>query len=171
MGSGGPALTDVFARWLLKLRPDQVEAVNAALQDTHRESVALEEQNAVRRTDEAGHVVTTIKPFPGPLAKLEDRLWDQLDKILDPQQQSVARLNLRLHPQLVQPPIALSEIVAPGFFGWGNDGAQIEIWRVGSWFHWRVSTRGYADSEHREAQLPEEYRRFWTDATPLPEKD
>jgi hypothetical protein len=91
-----------------------------ALQEVHRDYLALEEQNTARHTDAAGHVITTIKPFPGPLAKLEDHLWSGLDAILDSEQQSVARLNLRLHAKPVQPPIALSEIVAPGFFGWGE---------------------------------------------------
>lgn len=160
MGSGGPVLTDAFAQWVLKLRPDQVESFNAALQDAHRDYLALEEQNTARETDAAGHFITTIKPFPGPLSQLENRLWSQLDAILDSEQQSIARLNLLLHAKPVQPPIALSEIVAPAFFGWGEHPVRIELWRVGKWYHWKVDVRGYGDSS-RAPQLPEPYRRFW----------
>lgn len=164
MAPNGPELTDGFAQAVLKLRPEKVEAVNVALQEAHRKYLTLEQEHSARDINDAGRVVTTIRPFPGPLSKLEDHLWSQLDAILDSSQQSIARLNLHLHPRPVQPPMALNEIVAPGFFGWGKEGAKIEIWRVGTWFHWQVSTRGYADAEQRQAQLPDELHRFWKDA-------
>lgn len=170
MGSGGPVLTDVFAHVVLKLQPPQIEEVNEILQASYREFLAIEQQNIAQHTDDAGHTVVTIKPFPASIAKLEDGLWSQLDKTLDSRQQSVARLNVLLDPLPVQAPMSLSEIVAPGFFGWGKEGARIEIWRVGTWYHWRVQTRGYEDSS-RAPQLPEEYRRFWKDASPQAEPE
>jgi serine/threonine protein kinase/ankyrin repeat protein len=164
MGPDGPVLTAAFTQRVLRLHPDRVASVNAALQDVQREYLALEEKNTERQTDAAGHVITTIKPFPGLLAKLEDRLWSRLDLILDSEQQAVARLNLRLHAKPVQPPIALSEIVAPGFFGWGEHPVRVELWQVGAWYHWKVDVRGYGDSS-RAPQLPEPYRRFWKEPT------
>ena len=99
----------------------------------------------------------TITPFPGPIARLEDRTRSQLDALLNPQQQTVARFNLRLDRPKFEPPLPFSEL---RFFGWGKDGARIEIWRVGAWSHWKVQTRGREDSS-RAPQLPEAYRRFW----------
>jgi hypothetical protein len=163
MGPRGPELADAFAKGALKLRPDQIKSLNAALQEVHREHLALEELNTERHTDAAGHLIITIKPFPAPLAKLEDRLWSKLDAILDAEAQKIARLNLHLHGKPVYPPASLSKLVEPGFFGW-DDGAQIEIWRVGAWFHWRVSTRGYEESSSAP-QLPEPYRRYWKEPT------
>jgi hypothetical protein len=165
MGPDGPTFTDVFARWSLKLQPEQIGSANAALQEVHREYLSLEEQYTERHTDANGHVITTIKPFPDPLAKLEDRLWSKLDAILDAEAQNIARLNLRLHggPPVV-PPATMDKLVAPGFFGWGNGGARVEIWRVGTWFHWRVTAHQHTDTS-QAPQLPEPYRRFWKEPT------
>src|SRR5439155_8258234 len=93
-------------------------------------------------TDEAGHVVITIKAFPTEIAKQEDHLWSQLDAVLSQEQQSVARLNLKLDPPDLRVGMTVSDLVAPGFFGWAKEGARIEIWRVGTWSHWKVQTRG-----------------------------
>lgn len=168
MGPTGPQLTESFARQVLQLRPEQVADVNRVLQVIHKEYTDVEAQNTEQHFDERRHLLTTVKPFPPQLAKLEDRLWSQLDAILhSQQQQSIARLNLRLHPKPIQAPIAMSEIVAPKLFGWGNDGAQIEIWKVGTWFHWSISSRGYTDTRSA-TELPLEYRRFWKEP-PVPE--
>jgi hypothetical protein len=160
MGTNGPKLTDAFARLSLKLSASQTESVNKVLQASYAEFPAIESQHTEQSTNDAGHIVVQIKPFPGPVAKLEDRLWSKLDEILDPEQQSIARRNLSLDPPEERPPIAVSDLVRPGFFGWGKNGAAIEIWRVGSWYHWKVATRGF-DHSSSGPQLPEEYRRFW----------
>jgi tRNA A-37 threonylcarbamoyl transferase component Bud32 len=162
LGPAGPALTDEFARPVLNLQPRQIERVNKIFQAIYAESLVLEARNTQQLPDDTGHVVVTIKPYHGPIAQLEDRLWSQLDEILDPQQQSMARLNLDLGPRQLryQEPIPLADLVAPGFFGWGKDGARIELWRVGSWYHWKVQARGYEYSTSAP-QLPVEYRRFW----------
>ena len=61
-----------------------------------------------------------------------------------------------------------ADLVRPGFFGWGNDGARIELWRVGSWYHWSIQTRGNSFSSSAP-ELPVEYRRFWKGSlSPLP---
>lgn len=181
-GIDGPRLSEQFAQSVLKLNPDQDSTVNAALRDAYREYLSVESQNLEQHTDDAGHLVTTINPFVNPLARIEDRLWTRIDAVLSTEQQSVARLNMPLHPKPIQAPMAVSEIVAPGFFGWGKDGARIEIWKVGTWFHWRINTRGYADSSESAAGLPPQLQRFWKDSAtkaeavaaphrPLPEKN
>ena len=170
LGPTGPTLSEAFARSVLNLQPPQIERINKILQTIYAEFLALEARNTERRTDSAGHVVVTIKPLTGPIATFEDRLWSELDAIFDVQQQRVARLNLELDPPALDKmrahaTIALSELVGPGFFGWGKDGARIELWRVGSWYHWKVKARGCEHSESAP-QLPAEYRRFWDDAPP-----
>ena len=75
---------------------------------------------------------------------------------------SAARLNLRC-TQTGAGAVHL-EIVAPGFFGWGEHPVRVEIWRVGAWYHWKVDVRGYGDSS-QAPQLPEPYRRFWKEPT------
>ena len=168
MGPKGPVLTKDAVTWL-NLKPVQVEEANKILAASYQEFLTLEAQNTERKTDDAGHVTITIKAFPTGLAKLEDQLWSQLDKILNTQQQSWARLNLKLDPLELRPGMTLADSVRPGFFGWGRDGASIELWRVGSWSHWKVQTRGNVDAS-RAPQLPEEYRRFWTPPAAAPEK-
>jgi hypothetical protein len=163
IGPDGPVLTDVFGRVVLNLQPAQIAEVNRILQAAYREYPSLELQNSEQHTSDAGRVVVRIKPIPEAIAKLEDNLWSQLDAILDPQQQSTARLNLKLDPPDAAPGVSLSDLVRPGFFGWGKNGATIEIWRVGAWYHWETQTRGYQDSS-RAPQLPEGYRRFWKEA-------
>jgi predicted Ser/Thr protein kinase len=157
----GPKLSDVFASWVLKLQPRQIELVNKVLATSYEESVALEARNTERQTDDAGHVIVTIKPYAESLAKLEHRTWSQLDEILDPQQQSIARLNLKFDPPEArhETGVALPDLVGPGFFGWGKHGAHLEFWRMGSWYHWKVKARGYEDSSSAP-ELPIEYRRF-----------
>ena len=166
LGPNGPKLSEQFAQFLLpNSQPRKVGQVNEVLQTIYKEAVALEARNTDRHIDDSGHVVVSIKPYPRPIAKLEDRLWSELDQILDVQQQSLARLNLKLDaPKLTShKPIPLEDLVGPDFFGWGKDGARIELWRVGTWYHWRVRARGseYATSA---PELPLPYRRFWKDS-------
>jgi hypothetical protein len=162
LGQDGPALTDIFSRIVLKLRPEETQRVNEVLRATYREYLTLERQNLEQHADDAGRTVVTIKPFPDAIARLEDRLWSQLDGVLDPRQQETARFNLRLDAMPVRAPMSLDEIVSPGFFGWGKEGARLEFWRLGTWHHWKVQTRGY-EYESRGPELPTDYARFLPD--------
>jgi hypothetical protein len=147
---------------VLGLSPQRAEQVNTVLKAIYKESLELEARNTSRETDDAGHVIINIKPYPQQLAKVEDRLWLQLDGILNTEQQSIARLNLNLDPR-TEAPVTLHELVAPGFFGYGKSGARIEMWRVGTWYHWKVQARGNTDSSSAP-QLPIAYRRFWRES-------
>jgi predicted Ser/Thr protein kinase len=160
MGPGGPALTDSFATYVLKVDSTTRNEVDRVLQSIHRESLKLEQSHWERRTDQAGHIVTTIREDPTAVAALEDQLWSQLDAILSPEQQKTARLNLQLHPLPVHSGMELSEIITPGLFGWSEQGATVEVWRVGTWFHWNISTRYFKHTDSAP-QLPMELRRFW----------
>jgi hypothetical protein len=173
MGKDGPTLTDPFAQFGLRLKPWQIKEANKALQTIYQEYLAVEAQHTTRHTNDRGHLVVEIKPFPGPIENLEDRLWTKIDAIFDVDQQSIARLNLRLDPPdperfigstpFLHPRDAgmpASDLGRPGFFGWGKRGVRIELWRVGSWYHWKFETPSVKTSS-RAAQLPEVYRRFW----------
>jgi hypothetical protein len=157
-GPDGPTLTDVFAR--SSLRPDQVGPVNKALQESFRDYLNIEKRNMNQTTDEQGHLTTVIHPLSNELGSLEGRLWSRLDPILDRQQQNIFRLNLELYPQQSVVGATLSDLVRPGLFGWGKQGARVEIWREGTWFRWNVSSENHADSS-RAPELPEPFRRFW----------
>jgi hypothetical protein len=167
MGAAGPVLTEPFARGILRLQPAEIEKANAGIQKVYQEFLAVEQQHIEQHTDEAGHVVVTISPFPAQVEKLENRLWSELDPLLDPDRQSIARLNLKLDQREIYPGVTMSDIVAPGMFGWGKGSARIEIWRIGAWFHWNVHSRGYTDSS-RGPQLPAAYRRFWNEPVEAP---
>jgi hypothetical protein len=157
-GPDGPELTDGGLR--SSLRPDQVAPVNKALQESYRDYLAIEKRNTDQSTDEQGHVITVIRPLSKDLGTLEGRLWSRLDPILDREQQNLFRLNLERYPPQSVVGATLPDLVRPGFFGWGQQGARIEIWREGTWFRWNVSSANYADSSNAP-ELPEPYRRFW----------
>jgi hypothetical protein len=135
--------------------------VNKALQETFRDYLNIEKRNMDQTTNEEGHLITVIRPLSKELRSLEGRLWSRLDPILDREQQNIFRLNLELYT-LTQPVVGVthSDLVRPGLFGWGQQGARIEIWREGAWFRWIVSSGNYADSS-RAPELPEPYSRFW----------
>ncbi len=122
-GTDGPKLGDSHARTLLK--PSQVEPVNKAIQESFREYLALESQHRQQTTDEQGHMITSIQPLSKTdLETVENHLWSKLDPILDKEQQNIFRLNLELYPPPVAGGMFLRDIVRPGLFGWGEQGAR-----------------------------------------------
>jgi hypothetical protein len=157
-GPDGPKLTVAGLRSFL--RPDQVAPVNKALQESYRDYLAIEKRYTDQSTNEQGHLITVIRPLSKELSSLEGRLWSRLDPILDGQQQNLFRLNLELYPQQAVMGATLRDLVRPGLFGWGQQGARIEIWREGTWFRWNVSSANNADSSNAP-ELPEPYCRFW----------
>ncbi len=160
----GPALSDGFARISLELQPSQVQKFNEILQATYKEYQVLLEQHTQQDTDEDGHLITTITPFPKDITKLDERMWSELDPILNEKQQGLARLNLPLHPKRA---VGTRSLHDRGIFGWGDHNFRIEIWRVGQWYHWIVRDESISPSpfpEQRQSELPEEFRRFWEKA-------
>jgi serine/threonine protein kinase len=168
-GPDGPVASDNWARFALNMRAEQAEEMNKILQERYREYLVLEGQHSEHSTDHLGHQLTIIKPFAKPLVKLEDQLWSQLDQIIPPDKQALARQNLRIHaPEKWLVGMSQIDVIKPGVFGWGKIGARIEIWRVGTWYHWKVRTetsREFEDSGS-DPQLPWEYRRFWKEPNP-----
>ena len=162
MAEDGPEIREDFAHHRLKLLHGQIHQFNTALKECYREYLELEKPHLVQQTDEAGHLVTTISALSeSQRAKLEDKLWSRLDSMLDVEAQKTARNNLDVFPSDRNMPNQLSsDRVRPGIFGWGDGEARIEIWRVGTWFHWKIKANGYA-YESKGPELPLEYRRLW----------
>jgi hypothetical protein len=173
----GPMLTDGFAH-ILELDSAQTDEFNRILQGTYSEYLKIEQQYLAQQKVDDRHVIVTIKPHPEAVAKLEDRLWTALDVVLDSTQQGIARRNLQLKPPPVGPGRSLEDLVKPGFLGWGKEGATIEIWQVGTWYRWKVRTRGLEfDTEESNLggpELPWWLRRYWKephDQTTSPRSD
>ena len=170
----GPAITDQFAR-NRNLQPSQhqQQQVNKILQDIYREYLVLLEQHTQRTVNADGHHVTTVTPFPKELTKLEEKLWGRLDPLLNREQQNLFRLNLPLHP-VRRSSYSGGSIHDRGIFGFGDKRFQIEIWRVGEWFYWRVqddAVRGLgwhpskSGGPLKTPELPEAFRRWWKEPT------
>jgi serine/threonine protein kinase len=174
IGPNGPQLNPAAVDWI---HPNQVEAVNKALQDSYREYLALEKRHSEQSIDSQGHVVTIIHPFATDLEPLESHFWSRLDAVLDRDQQKVARWKLISPESNWESPapgvdISLRDRVRPGLLGWGKNGARFEIWREGTWFRWKVQSGTarpgpYHISYYNDTapELPEEYRRFWKEPT------
>jgi hypothetical protein len=114
--------------------------VNGAIDRHWREYLEIEKKLKTARYDELGHYQVHVAPMPGDqLSKLEHQFWSDLDQHLNSTQQQQARNYIKTtsHSEvnsLVQRP------ATSGVFGWGRAGVDIEIWRVGRWYHYRVET-------------------------------
>jgi serine/threonine protein kinase len=163
-GPGGPQLNTAAARWI---EPNQLQAVNKALQESFREYLVLEKQNSDESTDKQGHVITVVHPLTTQLGPLENHFWSRLDAVLNRGQQNFARLNLGLYPRdrtgevlsVGGAPAPVRDLVRPGLLGWGKNGARFEIWREGTWYRWKIHS--VWDYDDTALKLPDEYRRFW----------
>jgi serine/threonine protein kinase len=168
LGADGPKLDPAaVAHWI---RPDQIEAVNKALQESYREYLALEKQHSEQSIDKQGHVMTVIQPVTTELAPLVNHFWSRLDAILDRDQQERARSNLTLYAAagaMSGVRIPLRDLVRPGLLGWGWIGARFEIWREGAWFRWKIHSAIW-DYQDSAPELPDEYRRFWKEPSVTP---
>jgi serine/threonine protein kinase len=168
MTSDGPVLTDGFVRVGLELDATQIDEVKRVLQAVYADYLKIEQRHLEQQTADDGHLIITIKPHPEAVTKLEDRLWTALDAVLDPTQQRIARLNLQLDPPPVGTGRSVEDLVEPGFFGWGKEGATIEIWQVGTWYRWKVRSSGleYNTDENNLGgrELPGWLRRYWKES-------
>jgi tRNA A-37 threonylcarbamoyl transferase component Bud32 len=155
----------------LGLSEDQGREVLKALQLAYQEYLRLETQHSKRDLDDGGHLHVHVSDFAKDLAALENRTWTQLDKALTPDQRGRARTSLIrcLHPLLglSAEPRMIGELL-PTKSEW-----DVEIWRVGTWYHWRVQrpTTGNQDlnldiASGSGPELPFPWQRFWRDGKP-----
>jgi len=157
----GPKLTNRCARDL-NLNLTQRDAVNVVLQGIHQKFLKVESTNTKRRVNELGHQVISIEGMQKEVVDLENELWTGLDEILTVNQQRSARDSLHYDPARYYS--EQSDKLRRGLFGWRNAKTQIELWKVGSWYHWNLivtwSGNGVGDSD-RGPELPKELRKFW----------
>ncbi len=126
----GPTLSSLLGMAGKRLSAQQWTKINEVLREAHAAYVELEQEHLEREKNANGHWVTTIRfDDPNALDDLENHVWTQLDAIVDVDWQKLLRDNLRFQ--------------SPGDIGvLGFEGQQgsIEIWKVGSWFHWQLTT-------------------------------
>jgi hypothetical protein len=151
---------------LLVLTSEQQDQMNDVLRTVFSHYLELEAQHQRQSEDPAGRQTTTIEGLPEiELAKLENELWTGLDRIIPPDQQQIARRNLQIYPLDLRPGRSLSDINRPGFFGWGQKKAEVQIRKIGDWYEWSARIVGTGDSEYAYdgggRELPEDLARFW----------
>src|SRR5205085_8348706 len=61
------------------LDEDQIAAVNKALVEAHTDYLKIEREHTRRTTNDLGHQVVTVSPFPKELTRLEDSFWTKVD--------------------------------------------------------------------------------------------
>lgn len=167
----GPILT-TNGENVFKLSPDQIAEVNVILQGVYQDYLEVEKQHTSEGLGELNHVVTIVEPFTNAeIAKLEDKLWSQLDALVNVEQQKIMRLDLGVHVGEVMLRIS-DRKWKPGILGWGRHGCEIELWKVGTWYHWKariMTDRSHVTTAQDSApELPDELQRFWRE--PLPEE-
>jgi len=174
LSDGELTLTD-YGTEVFDLRTGQVPLVNQVLNTVHHDYLAIEQQHTTRVTNDLGHQVITIEKFTEQeLADLEAALWSDLDQILDVEQQRIMRNNLQVHvgDGSSRPS---SDRWKAGVLGWGRYGARIELWQVGTWFHWQsriqIDERITSMPQGKAPELPSEFSRFWMEETETERSD
>ena len=174
MSDEGPGMNE-YGVQRYRLSAEQIPSVNKVLQSAYRSYLELEQQHATRETNELGHQVITIAKFSAQeLADLEATLWTELDAILNIEQQKLMRYNFQVH---VGDGYSQASGAAwkPKILGWGRNGARIELWKVGTWFHWdahiQIDQRSVMSPQGKAPELPTEFSRFWQEEAAAKESD
>ncbi|MBP85469.1 MAG: hypothetical protein CMJ64_01940 [Planctomycetaceae bacterium] len=150
---------------VFKLSPGQIIKVNEILQRVYKDYLEVEKLRTTEGLGGLNHIVTIVEPFTeAEIAELEEKLWSQLDNVIDVEQQKIMRLNLGVH--VGEGMLGLSDNKwKPGILGWGRHGCQIELWKVGTWYHWktRIKTKhsSMTTAEDSAPELPAAFKRFW----------
>lgn len=173
--STGQPLVGEHLRASLGLVGPQNQIVNSSAHETFTQYLELERAHRRDSTDELGHRVIEIEPLPKiELERLENQFWTTVDATLNPNQSERARALLPMYPRSVRRTDAGRRPPAGhGLLGWGDRGVRIEMWRIGSWFHWTIRTPwkmriadpnvSNSESSMSATDLPPELRRFWVD--------
>jgi predicted Ser/Thr protein kinase len=164
MSDEGPVFNE-YGVQRYRLNTEQVPRVNKVLQSAYRSYLDIEQQHTTRETNELGHQVITIAKFSAQeLADLEATLWTELDAILNVEQQKLMRYNLQVHVGDGYSR-ATGNTWKPKILGWGRGGARLELWKVGTWFHWeariQIDERTTMFPQGKSPELPTEFARFW----------
>lgn len=167
----GPVLTR-NGEQAFRLSSHEITRVNDILLRVYEDYLEIEKQHTTQTVSELNHLVTAIEPFTDvEMAQLEDKLWSQIDELLNVEQQKLMRYNLGVHVG-EGASARSSDKWKPGILGWGRYGCQIELWKVGTWYHWKARVK--YDVSHSilpqgsEPELPIEFKRFWKEADAAP---
>lgn len=144
----GPVVGEPMIK-TLGLQPNQVQAINEALQAAYREYLALEAQHVEKKRDPDGTLRVAISPFEAEGKAFAERLWGRLDSLLDERQREVSRMHLR--PQ-----------VHDLFLELGASKVTIEISREAGGYSYREKT-GWSNISGSSSEIPPKLRRFWSE--------
>jgi serine/threonine protein kinase len=153
----------------LSLFSGQLNKIKQILRGADREYLDMEQRHTSRTVSREpgsqGHLLVTISPFVEEATQLESRVWAKLNSILIYNDQQA-----KAEQQLPQ---------RGSLFAFGREEVKVEIWREGSWYHWKVTPDapppfppGQAGpsqvvmEEGNGTQLPRRYERFWQGGPP-----
>jgi predicted Ser/Thr protein kinase/ribosomal protein L7/L12 len=156
-GQAGPAVTERCAQ-TLDLKPSELLAVNNILQNAHRQYLELEATHTTtQRTD--NRLEVTITPFRKQALLFLERLWNDLDAVLDARKQAITRRHLPFGRMF-------------GTLQFGEPTATVIISKQGNMFDYETryewpkgSRKGGGGGEGHNSTLPPEYQRFWDEPT------
>jgi hypothetical protein len=157
-GPEGPTLTNECVK-ILGLESSEGVVLNSILQAAYGRYLELEGRHIVRvRGDD--NLSVTISPFREEAEDFLERLWADLDEILDGRRRAIARRHL-----------PLGQIF--GTFQFGGPTVKIAINKQGGSFNYDTkyewpegSGKSGSGTSGRSGALPPEYRRFWQDEPP-----
>jgi len=159
-GPEGPTLSDQCIR-TLELEPSQAVEVNNILRRACRQYFELERQNT-QQYRAVDSLTVTISPFREEAERFLEKLWADLDSILDEQKRTLARRHLPLGQmfgtfQFGGPEVTITVTEAAGTFTYST----VYKWPKGKS---SIVSKSSVDMAGMGRTLPPEYRRFWEES-------
>jgi tRNA A-37 threonylcarbamoyl transferase component Bud32 len=128
-----------------RLDAAQIASLEESLQVVYDEYSKAEQAHIKRTTNQLGHQVVTIAPFPKELSDLEDLFWTRVDaQVTDDSMRGTLRGELKLREEL---------------FRFGETQQSLEIWKAGTWYYYRWANMGGNPSSGPE--LPQGIKQLW----------
>lgn len=147
-------------RFSNRMEAQKQVAMNKLVAELRQNYLDLEKKHTQRQWDDSKHLVVTITPFAKELDECLNQFWTKFDALATEDLQAEARSFFQLYGN--------------HFFPFARTQSRIEIWQVGTWFHWIDVSRPILGGTNARnitasgARLPKEYERFWEDAKPKP---
>jgi serine/threonine protein kinase len=142
----GPRL-GVWLASSLHLSQGQTDQINEALRKVRHEYLAIEKKHTEYKENELGHLVVTVKPFSRELTELEDKFWTEVDAAVpEEHRQWTLRSQISLRGEIMPH---------------GSGEKSLEIWRIGTWFHFRRTGVGLVGLSQDAARLPRDMEHLW----------
>jgi tRNA A-37 threonylcarbamoyl transferase component Bud32 len=163
----GPAISDRLRAklGLSDSKGTEIEQINQALREVHRDYVTVETKHT-KRESVAAHEMVIISMPEGEIEKLQQQLWNKVDPLLNPDQQAALRQSLPVVPKLRNDLVTgdtMDEAIMPGILGWGKYETRIELFKGGDWFEWEIVSQGM--TKHGNSRgLDPRWKRFWKES-------